>query len=304
MRSPEATVTEATAAETLRTLLAGQPVGIVGLGLMGGSLGLDLQALGVVVHGLVRREAVAERALSRGLASRVGTDPALLQDCGLVVLALPLDLLLQPPSSLVAALPPGALVIDLGSVKGPVLTSLQPLLPRFVACHPMAGTAEAGVEAGLAGLYAGRPWVIAPSGQESPGDLLLVEALARAVGAVPVRCDAGDHDRAVALVSHLPVLVSAALLLAADQGGSLGQDGFAALLRQLASSGFADTTRVGGGNPVLGALMAEGNRDSLLQALALYRRQLDRLTAAVEQQDWPGLKQDLERSAEVRPDFL
>jgi len=297
-------VTEATAAAALRTLLEGRPVGIVGLGLMGGSLGLDLQALGVVVHGLVRRDAVAERALGRGLASRVGTDPALLQTCGLVVLALPLDLLLQPPPSLMAALPPGALVIDLGSVKAPVLAALQPRLPRFVGCHPMAGTAEAGVDAGQAGLYAGRPWVITPSGQESPADLHLAEALARAVGAVPVRCDAGDHDRAVALVSHLPVLVSAALLLAADEGGDRVAAGFARLLRQLASSGFADTTRVGGGNPALGALMAQGNRDSLLQALALYRLQLDRLTAAVDQQDWQGLRRVLERSADIRPDFL
>ena len=95
-----------------------------------------------------------------------------------------------------------------------------------------------------------------------------------------------------------------ALLLAADQGGALGPDGFAGLLRQLASSGFADTTRVGGGNPALGTLMAENNRASLLQALALYRRQLERLTAAVEQHDWSVLKQDLDRSAALRPDFL
>ena len=108
----------------------------------------------------------------------------------------------------------------------------------------------------------------------------------------------------LAAYSHLPVLVSAALLLAADQGGALGPDGFAALLRLLASSGFADTTRVGGGNPALGTLMAENNRDSLLQALALYRRQLEQLTAAVEQHDWSGLKQDLDRSAALRPDFL
>jgi arogenate dehydrogenase (NADP+) len=304
MRSPEVTVTEATAAAALRTLLAGQPVGIVGLGLMGGSLGLDLQGLGVEVLGLVRRETVAERALARGLASQVGTTPALLQPCGLVVLALPLDQLLQPSSSLIASLPPGALVIDLGSVKSPVLASLQPRLSRFVACHPMAGTAEAGVEAGLMGLYAGRPWVITPCGHESPEDLHLAETLARAVGAVPVCCDPVAHDRAVAMVSHLPVLLGAALLLAVDQGGALGEPGLAGLLRQLASSGFADTTRVGGGNPALGVLIAEGNRDSLLQALALYRGQLDRLTAAVEQHDWSGLMQNLERSAELRPDFL
>jgi len=297
-------VTEATAAEALLTLLKGRPVGIVGLGLMGGSLGLDLQALGIVVHGLVRREAVAERALGRGLASRAGTDPALLQSCALVVLALPLDLLLQPPPSLLAALPADALMIDLGSVKAPVLAALQPRLPRFVGCHPMAGTAEAGVEAGLAGLYAGRPWVITPSGHEPPADLHLAEVLARAVGALPVLCPADDHDRAVALVSHLPVLVSAALLLAAEAGGDRGGADFAGLLRQLASSGFADTTRVGGGNPALGTLMAQGNRDSLLQALALYRLQLDQLTAAVAGEDWQELRRELERSADIRPHFL
>jgi arogenate dehydrogenase (NADP+) len=304
MRTPEVTVTDTTAAEALRTLLGGRPVGIVGLGLMGGSLGLDLQALGVEVHGLVRREAVAERALERGLASRAGTDPALLEPCGLVVLALPLDLLLQPSPSLLAALPAAALVLDLGSVKAPVLAALQPRLPRFVGCHPMAGTAEAGVEAGLAGLYAGRPWVITPSADASPDDLHLAETLARAVGAVPVCCDAVEHDQAVALVSHLPVLVSAALLLAAAEGGERAEGDLAGLTRQLASSGFADTTRVGGGNPALGALMAEGNRDSLLEALALYRQQLDGLTAAVTRQDWQALRQALEGSAAIRPDFL
>ena len=89
-----------------------RPVGIVGLGLIGGSLGLDLQAAGVRVHGLVNRTATAKRAGELGLATRVSLDPAVLADCSLVVLALPLDRLLHPAPSLLAALPQRAVVTD------------------------------------------------------------------------------------------------------------------------------------------------------------------------------------------------
>lgn len=102
-----------------------QPVGIVGLGLIGGSLGLDLLARGACVRALVHRENTAERARERGLASTVSTDPAVLRDCGLVVLALPLDRLLAPDPALLAALPPAAVLTDVGSVKQPVQTAWQ-----------------------------------------------------------------------------------------------------------------------------------------------------------------------------------
>jgi len=125
-----------------------QPVGIVGLGLIGGSLGLDLQEAGAEVHALVHRPATAERARQRGLATRVETDPAVLADCGLVILALPLDRLLDPDPALLAALPPEAVITDVGSVKQPVLAAWGPRMPRFVASHPMAGASRAGVEAG------------------------------------------------------------------------------------------------------------------------------------------------------------
>jgi arogenate dehydrogenase (NADP+) len=128
-----------------------------------------------------------------------------------------------------------------------------------------------------------------------------VEALARALGAVPIRCGAGDHDRAVALISHLPVLVSAALLQAADQGATAE---LAPLVRALASSGFADTSRVGGGNPELGTLMARHNRPALRVALAAYRQALDDLEGLVEVGDWEGLRQRLEHCQTLRPGFL
>ena len=337
-----------------------QPVGIVGLGLIGGSLGLDLLARGATVRALVHRQAIAERALERGLASAVSTDPELLRDCGLVVLALPLDLLLDPPSQLLASLPPGAVITDVGSVKLPVLQTWTALLgperaSRFVASHPMAGTAQAGVEAGIAGLFQGRPWVATPGEGTDPSALAAVAELAEAVGARWLTCGAADHDRAVALISHLPVLVSAALLQAADRGAAAGSatvhDGvvhagvvhagvvragviratavsagagaanvlvgegssaaldpgvatLSELVRSLASSGFADTTRVGGGNPELGTLMARGNRQPLLAALAQYRQALAELEGLVAAESWAELQASLTEAQRLRPPFL
>ena len=283
-----------------------QPVGIVGLGLIGGSLGLDLRAQGLEVRALVHREATAERARERGLADVVATDPTVLQGCGLIVLALPLDRLLEPDPALRAALPAEAVLTDVGSVKQPVLDRWGHWHPRFVASHPMAGTAQAGVEAGLEGLFTGRPWVATPASAPLPGTdpaaLDLVQQLAEAVGARWLTCDAAAHDQAVALISHMPVLVSAALLQAADRGGA--ETGAQELVRQLASSGFADTSRIGGGNPELGTLMARSNRAAVLQGLAQYRHQLEALESLVEGEHWPALQAELSRCQALRPEFL
>ena len=280
-----------------------QPVGLVGLGLIGGSLGLDLQARGAQVRALVHRAETAERARARRLAQEVSTDPAVLADCGLVVLALPLDRLLQPDAALLAALPSQAVVTDVGSVKAPVLACWQPLLGgRFVAGHPMAGTAQAGVEAGQQGLFQDRPWVATPAADTDPVALAAVQHLAAAVGSRWLCCTADDHDRAVALISHLPVLVSAALLQTADLCAP--QPPLAELVRALASSGFADTSRVGGGNPELGTLMARCNRQAVLEGLAAYRQAITALEQLVEQGQWPVLQQALSRCQQLRPEFL
>ena len=278
-----------------------RPVGIVGLGLIGGSLGLDLRQQGLEVRALVHRSSTAERARQRGLANQVDTDPGVLQPCGLIVLALPLDRLLDPPSELREALPAQAVITDVGSVKAPVVERWQRWHPRFVASHPMAGTADSGVEAGITGLFAGRPWVATPTADTNADALEQVRQLAQRVGAQWLSCDPQQHDRAVALISHMPVLVSAALLEAAD-GEADG--GTAALAKQLASSGFADTSRIGGGNPELGTLMARSNRAAVLAALGRYRQRLEGLEQLVQQERWEELEGRLSRCQERRPDFL
>jgi len=173
--------------------------------------------------------------------------------------------------------------------------------PRFVASHPMAGTADSGVEAGITGLFAGRPWVATPTADTNADALEQVRQLAQRVGAQWLSCDPQQHDRAVALISHMPVLVSAALLEAAD-GEADG--GTAALAKQLASSGFADTSRIGGGNPELGTLMARSNRAAVLAALGRYRQRLEGLEQLVQQERWEELEGRLSRCQERRPDFL
>jgi arogenate dehydrogenase (NADP+) len=278
-------------------------VGIVGLGLIGGSLGLDLQALGACVRALVHRPETASRARERGLATTVSTDPGVLGDCGLVVLALPLDRLLAPDPALLAALPSQAVLTDVGSVKGPVQAAWRALGPRFVPSHPMAGTAQAGVEAGQADLFRDRPWVATPAPDTDPQALQAVRELAEALGARWCCCPASDHDRAVAMISHLPVLVSAGLLLACEST-SVEDPELAPLLRRLASSGFADTSRVGGGNPELGMLMARGNREAVLRALGHYRQAIDTIEQLVQDQRWAELHQLLSLCQALRPDYL
>jgi len=279
------------------------------MGLIGGSLGLDLVARGAEVRALVHRPSTALRARERGLASEVSSDPSVLAGCGLVVLALPLDRLLEPPPELLAALPAAAVITDVGSVKGPVLQTWEAGLEnaaelRFVGSHPMAGTARAGVEAGERDLFRGRPWVATPSQRTDPQALEAVRQLAEALGARWISCAAEDHDRAVALISHLPVLVSAALLQTADHGSALAGGALPQLVRALASSGFADTTRVGGGNPELGTWMARWNRAAVLDGLRQYRLELAELERMVDAGDWTALQAALADCQELRPGFL
>ena len=275
-------------------------VGIVGLGLIGGSLGLDLRALGWSVQGLVHRTATAERALERGLVDAVSTDPACLSSCDLVILSLPIPALLAPESILLEAIPESAVVTDVGSVKQPVLEVWRSLHPRFVASHPMAGTASAGVEAGQTGLFRGRPWIATPEAGTDPTAVEVVRTLAHDLGSQWHTASAEQHDQAVALISHMPVLVSAALLRTA---GDERDPEIRQLAQSLASSGFADSTRIGGGNPDLGVAMASSNSAAVLKALAAYRWSLEQLEDAVLRNNWQQLHRELQRTQSLRPDY-
>lgn len=276
-------------------------VGVVGLGLIGGSIALGLQARGWRVHGLVRNYGTAKRAKQLGLATQISTDPAVLKSCNVIILALPLATLLRPENSLVRALPVMSVVTDVGSVKAPVLQVWHTLHPRFVAGHPMAGKSQSGMEAGDANLFCDRPWVITPQGDTDQRALEIVQQLVGTLGSYCLSIDAIEHDQAVALISHLPVFVSAALLRAV---GNYNDPAMRQLSMILASSGFADTTRVGGGNPELGTAMASYNTGALLRGLAAYRRNLEQLEQIVISNNWSQLYRELTLAHDLRPGFI
>ena len=284
-----------------RKRISPNSIGIVGLGLIGGSLGLDLQALGYEVHGLVHRRSTAEKAQERKLAQVISLDPTILADCELIILALPLDQLLQPSEALINALPTSAVITDVGSVKEPVLKIWQGLHQNFVASHPMAGTNESGVEAGREGLFKQRPWVATPDAKTNKDALRMVSQIAIDLGAQWIETEPKRHDQAVALISHLPVLVSAALLKTL---GNEENPAMISLAKQLASSGFADTTRIGGGNPNLGLAMARNNTAAIINALKSYQKNLNDFEKALLTKDWSQVKFELEQTKQLRPKFL
>ncbi len=276
-------------------------VGIVGLGLIGGSLGLDLQALGVKVHGLVNRPQTANRAKERGLAQVVSTDPEILGDCEVIFIALPLEKLINPPLEIVNALPRKAVITDVGSVKAPILKVWSQLHCRFVASHPMAGNALSGVNSGQNALFKNRPWVFTPDANTDSSALEIIRKIASNLGSHCIVTNAEKHDEVVALISHLPVLISAALLRTL---GSQRDPNLIKLSQDLASSGFEDTTRVGGGNPDLGTSMATYNTSAILKALSSYRWNLEQIEGAVISENWNQLNEELKYTNLIRKDYF
>ena len=187
-------------------------IGIVGLGLIGGSLGLDLQKLGYTVYGITHREKNAQKARERKLAQIVSTDLSVLKHCSLIYIALPLEQLLNPSSALINSIPRNAVVTDVGSVKVPILNTWNKLHPRFVASHPMTGTEESGVTAGQHNLFKNKPWVVTPDKKTDRKALDIIHQISLSLGCKWISAEATIHDEAVSLISHLPVLISAALL--------------------------------------------------------------------------------------------
>lgn len=287
-------------------------IGIVGLGLIGGSLGLDLRCyLSMVsalekdsqpgrVLGVSRRQSTCDRAIAINAVDEASCSLSLMAKADIVFICTPLSAIIPTVEQLLEYLSPETILTDVGSVKTPMVEILSPLWPNFVGGHPMAGTADSGIEAAQLRLFQGRPYVITPTETTPPAAVQLVVAIANILKATVYQCSPVAHDRAVAWISHLPVMVSASLIAAATTEES--QD-IRDLACKLSSSGFRDTSRVGGGNPELGVMMAKYNRQAMLKSLSTYRQKLDQITAAIQQEDWETLEQYLTQTQQGRSMF-
>ena len=248
------------------------PVRVVGTGLLGASVGLGLRALGVdVVLADPSRTSLA-------LACDVGAGrlPRPGDEVRLVVVAAPPDVAAEVVVAELAA-HPAAVVTDVASVKGAVLAEIRASgadLRRYVGSHPMAGSERTGPTAARPDLFAGRPWVVVDSGESAPEALLAVRSLAVDLGASPAHLDAGAHDAAVALVSHVPQIASS--LVAARLAGADP----AAL--DLAGQGLRDVTRIAAGDPALWTSILALNAPAVAPVLRELRADLDHLITALE----------------------
>jgi arogenate dehydrogenase (NADP+) len=275
-------------------------IGIVGLGLIGGSIGLDLRSRGFDVFGVSSRQQTCDRAQARGVVNEASIHLSLMAAADVVFICTPLGSIEPIVRDLVPYLSPHTIVTDVGSVKTPIVQAVSSLWPNFVGGHPMAGTAESGIEAAVPDLFVGRPYVLTPQAQTPAAAVDRVEEIARLLGASVYRCSPLDHDRAVAWISHLPLMASATLVAA---GVREGDRDIVNLAQHLASSGFRDTSRVGGGNPELGVMVAKYNRQELLRSLSIYRDCLDEFISDIEAENWQALEHKLKLTQQARQNY-
>ena len=247
-----------------------EPVLIVGCGLIGTSVALALRAHGIEVYLDDARPANVEVAVSRGAGK-----PGPVDNPGLVVVAV-------PPSSVAAAVAaalsawPDTLVTDVASVKDNLGRRIAPHpgASRYVGSHPMAGSERSGPMAASGRLFEGRAWAITADENSDPRAVAAVRELATLAGAVVVDMDAGTHDEAVALVSHLPHLLS---VLAAAQ-----LNGASDVHLALAGPGLRDVTRIAGSDTGLWLEILTGNAAKVRPLLQSVREDLDRLITGLD----------------------
>ncbi len=275
-------------------------VAVAGLGLIGGSLAGALRTSGHCseVLGWARNPDTLQKAKDAGLVDGGGSDlAALAAEADLVFIALPLSAFEGVLQKLKAALDGGAVITDVASVKGAVLSLAEQVFGQvpagFVPGHPLAGSEQSGIGAADSGLFQGRLTVLTPLAHTAPSALARVRAAWQAMGAKVTQMDAGEHDKALAATSHLPHLLAYMLVdLLARRGGQ-------ELLR-FSAGGFRDFSRIAGGEPRLWREIMLANRESLLQILDDYLQTLGQARQQLAEGDGEALEKNFRRARELR----
>jgi len=257
-------------------------IAIIGLGLIGGSIGLAIRKAAlkdIEVVGTARTRETIARAKRLGAIDREAWSAAeAAEGARMVIVASPIMTTRAVFEEIAPVLMPGAVVTDVASTKGDIARLAKELLPEhvdYVGGHPMAGKETQGVAEAEAELFQDKTWVIAPSPTASESAVRAVVGLAQLAGAKPMFMDPDEHDAYVAAISHLPLLLSSALFSV-----TFGSQAWPELA-QLASSGFRDTTRLASGSPEMTHDIMVTNRDNVLHWLDRYIDELSKFRAAV-----------------------
>jgi len=264
---------------------------VIGTGLVGGSLGLALRARGWHVTGRDIDPERAAEALAGGAFDALGDDP----DAGIVVVATPVAAVAGIARSVLGdpARPADVVVSDVSGVKTPVVAAIDH--PRFIGGHPMAGSEQVGFGGADAELFTGATWVLTPTTGTDLSAFSRLQTMIGLLGADVVVLSPADHDRLVAVVSHVPHLVAATLMNAATSDAA--ED--AALLR-LAAGGFRDMTRVAAGQPAIWPDVCADNAQAIVAALDHVLGDLAEIRRRVAEGDRAGLLDVLQRASTAR----
>lgn len=264
-------------------------IAIVGVGLIGGSVGLAVRQRGLAdcVVGVGRRQSSLRIARQAGAVTTTTIDLAKgVAEAELIIVCTPVGRIVEDVRTASANAPPGALITDVGSTKAQIVAALDGGLPRncrFLGGHPLAGGEKAGPSHARADLFDGRVVILTPTKNTRAEDFDTLEGFWNALGAVVVQMSPEEHDQALAVTSHLPHAVAAALAALMPER-----------LFRLSGAGLLDTTRIAAGDPGLWTQIFLQNRTNLAQAIEGFHQKLSELHAALQQADEPAIQRILE----------
>jgi prephenate dehydrogenase len=257
-------------------------IAIIGLGLIGGSIGLALKQANwrnAELIGYARRSETASLARKSGAVDKVELDLSkAVKSADIIIVATPVLAVQYVFKQIAPDLSEGSIVTDAASTKLEVIRWAQELLPsraNFVGGHPMAGKETSSIKAATADLFRKCTYCLTPLPQTKPAALRTMKDMVKALGAVPLVIEAEEHDRLVAGISHLPLVLSAALVLATTQNPSWPR------MSRLAASGYRDLTRLASGNPELGAHICLSNQDAIISWIDTFIEELQKLRKLV-----------------------
>ena len=289
---------------------------VVGVGLIGGSLGMAAKEYGAVrrVIGIGRNEQKLMKAKLLGAVDDYSLDFATgARESDLVVIATPVRTIIPTLELMAPNLKPGTIITDVGSTKREIVEQAVNVTPRgcsFVGGHPMAGSDESGVEHAFPGMFIGATYVLTPTTQTS---LDAIQKMSRFIDAIGARVEVmtpEEHDAAVALISHLPHALSAALLhtIMKPSLGSVSerkaQNLNSAQVLRLAAGSFRDLTRISNSPPEIWRDICLTNAGEIIRAIELLKRNLEKLEQAIIDRDAERVTRFFEEARQVRQAHL
>ncbi|HEX9645893.1 MAG TPA: prephenate/arogenate dehydrogenase family protein [Alphaproteobacteria bacterium] len=277
-------------------------IALIGIGLIGSSLARVIRAKGLAraTAAYSRTAATRRRAAELGLVDQVIDDPAkAVAGADLVVIGVPVGASGEVAAAIAPGLAPGAIVTDVGSVKGAVIEAVRAALPEgvaFVPGHPIAGTEHSGPDAGFAELFEGRWCVLTPTADTDRRAVERVAALWRAAGSTVDLMSAEHHDTVLAITSHIPHLIAYNIVsTVADL-----EDRTKLEVIKYAAGGFRDFTRIAASDPVMWRDVFLNNRTAVLEMLATFNEDLARLQRAIRRNEGEVLEKIFTETRAIR----